>query len=71
MIMLTNLELYGTENVPPVPKKVADDRIALLQRHLKGGMDKQPLEQKSYTQFKIIEAIRFWRKLSNQEDTGV
>ena len=71
MIMLTNLELYGTDNVPPVPKKVANDRIALLQMHLKVETDKPPLEQKNYTQVKIIEAIRFWRKLSNQEDTGV
>ena len=62
--MLTNLELYGTEDVPAVPKATANARIALLRQNLKRN-------RKNYTEVKIIEAIRFWQKLSHQEDTGV
>jgi hypothetical protein len=69
--MITNLELYGTEDVPPVPKAVANERITLLRLHLE-KLRALPFEhQQNYTEVKVIEAIAFWKKLSDQEDVGI
>ena len=69
--MLSNLELYGTEDVPPVPKFVADERIEILEHHLEEQLALPFQEQNNFTQTKILVAIRFWKKMSNQEDTGL
>jgi hypothetical protein len=69
--MLTNLELYGTEDVPPVPKEVANERIILLKENLIKQLKLPTEEQSSHTQTKIVEGIKFWRKLSDQEDVGI
>ena len=40
------MKLYGTENVPPIPKEVADERLKLLNKNLKA------LANNSYTEEK-------------------
>ena len=69
--MLTNLELYGTDKVPPVPVSVANERIALLQANLSVHIKLPLKEQSSYTICKILDGISFWRKLSCQEEVGL
>ena len=69
--MLSNSQIYGTEDVPPVPKEVADERIRLLRLNLKKNMDMPMEEQSTWTQTRILDAISFWRKLSHQEDVGL
>jgi len=69
--MITNLELYGTDNVPPVPKEVADKRIEMLKANLATDVRKHYSEQDNHIQSEILKAIRFWQRLSNQEETGL
>ena len=64
--MISNLELYGTNDVPPVPKEVALERIVLLKKHLK-TID----VSNSYTTKLILDAIDHWTKLANLADVGV
>jgi hypothetical protein len=69
--MLSNMDLYGTDDVPPISKEDANKRIALLEKRL-AFLTSLPLKvQSSYTETKVIEAIRFWKRLSNQEDAGL
>ena len=69
--MLTNLELYGRDDVPPVPKNIADERIEMLRENLKIQLEMPLKKQSSYLQTRILEGIKFWQKLSNQEDAGI
>ena len=69
--MLSNEILYGTDDVPPIPKEVADARIELLRENLKREMDKPLMRQNNNTQYQILKAIRFWYKVSNREDMGL
>lgn len=59
--MTSNLELYGTEDVPPIPAKVADDRIELLNKHLKALLAMPYKVRPNITP--ISNAIDFWEKL--------
>jgi len=65
--MITNLELYGTENVPKVPKKVCNERLALLEVHLKKVMSKHWMEHDNHTINLILSAKRHWAKLRDGE----
>ena len=69
--MLSNKLLYGTDDVPPIPKEVADERVELLRENLKREMDKPLMRQNNNTQYQILKAIRFWYKVSNREDMGL
>lgn len=69
--MLTNEQLYGTDDVPPIRKEDADKRIKVLQENLEREIHKPFKEQNSYIQSEIIRAIRFWKRMSNQEDSGL
>ena len=69
--MISDKELYGTENVPPVPKEIADKRIDLLMDNLERELAKPFDEQDPFIEYEIMKAIRFWRKLSKQEAVGL
>lgn len=69
--MLTNIELYGTDHIPPIRKSDADVRIEMLELNLEREMSKPMMEQNNYKQSCILKAIRFWKRMSNQEDTGL
>lgn len=65
--MLSNKELYGTEDVPLIPRKVADKRIELLRSRLKDLMASGRLTKDTYTINKILEGITFWTNLKEGE----
>jgi hypothetical protein len=69
--LLANLELYGTEDVPPIPKHIADERIALLKEHLSVLRSLPFMEQKPHIEYEVLKAMRHWKQLSNQEDVGL
>lgn len=64
--MISNLELYGTNYVPTVPKEVADARLALLKNRLEEVMSVKP-HWDSNLVGKILKAQDFWRKLRDGE----
>ena len=69
--MLSNKLLYGTDNVPPIRKADANVRIKILKANLERELGK-PIEcQSNYVQYEILRAIRFWQKMSNQEEVGL
>ena len=69
--MLDNRTLYGTDHVPPIRKEDADARIEMLQLNLEREMSKPVMCQNNFIQYEILKAIRFWKMMSNQEDTGL
>ena len=69
--MLTNKTLYGCDHVPPIRKEDADARIEMLKLNLEREMSKPVMNQSNFIQYEILKAIRFWKRMSNQEDTGL
>ena len=65
--MISNMELYGTEDIPLVPKEVCNGRLDLLLIHLKKLMSVHYMDQDTYTINKILEAQNFWKKLRDGE----
>jgi len=65
--MITNLELYGTKDVPKVPKEIADKRIDLLTARLKELMDVHWTQQDTHLINKVRSALDFWRQLKQGE----
>ena len=61
--MITNLELYGTEDVPLVPAKVANRRINLLKERLKVLCSVHYMEQDNNLINRALEGVTFWTKL--------
>ena len=66
--MITNLELYGTEDVPKIPAGICNERIALLEDNLDNCIQKPLGEQSSYKEVVIIKAIKFWKSMRDGED---
>ena len=58
--MLTNLELYGTEDVPRINKEDCNKRILLLNVQL-AKIYKD--SNNSYLVTKVIEAKSFWSRM--------
>jgi len=69
--MLSNMELYGTEDVPPIPIEIALERQLLLRRHLKAEVAKPLKEQNNHIQNEILKAIKFWGRLAGVEEVGL
>ena len=61
--MITNLELYGTDDVPRVPHSVTNPRISLLKERLAELLAVHYMEQDNNTIRKVEEGIVFWTKL--------
>ena len=66
---MTNLELYGTYDVPLIPREVSESRILLLKKHLDKIMEDSFMDRDSYKVSKILQAIEFWRKMSEGEES--
>lgn len=62
--MISNLELYGTDNVPRINKNDCNKRIELLKAHKAEVYDKP---DSNYTLLKIEEAIKFWSRMRDGE----
>ena len=67
--MLTNLELYGTNDVPPVPKDVCNVRIDLLKEKLLEEGKVHYMNQDNNKLNTLIKGIDFWTKLRDGEET--
>jgi len=66
--MLSNQELYGTDDVPKVPEDVCNERIALLQNRLKEEADKHFMLQSNDMLNKLQSGIKFWQRLRDGEE---
>lgn len=69
--MISNYELYGTEDVPPVPKEVAIERLILLKARLSYLVNLPFMEQRPSLENEVLKAMEFWRKMSNMEEAGI
>ncbi len=61
--MLTNLELYGTKDVTPIPKKIVSERIALLEVHLTLLQATSMVNREHHLIKQVSDAITHWTKL--------
>ena len=66
--MLTNLELYGTEDVPRVPADVCNERIAMLKNRLEVEASKFFMEQDNNLINTLLKAIKHWQRLRDGEE---
>jgi len=66
--MITNLELYGTEDVPKVDEKTCNRRIELLNKRLKEESSKHYMIQNNNLLNTLTKAIRHWHKLRDGEE---
>ena len=66
--MLSNLELYGTNDVPKVDKKTCNIRLYLLKEHMKKLLSVHFMEQDNNTINEVTKAINHWKRLKNGEE---
>ena len=66
--MPTNLELYGTEDVPKVPAEVCNQRLELLKERLEGLLSVHYMKWDNETMNKVQKAIVFWTKMRDGEE---
>ena len=66
--MITNLELYGTEDVPKVDEKTCNRRIELLNERLKEESSKHYMIQNNNLLNTLTKAIKHWRQLRDGEE---
>lgn len=62
---MTNMELYGTKDVPDINKEDCEKRIQLLQTNL-ARVSKDPARY-NFTIRKIKSAIKFWTRMAHGE----
>ena len=62
--MISNFELYGTDDVPRINKEDCNKRIELLNERL-SEIYKDP--KQNYTITKIMEGIKFWSRMRDGE----
>jgi len=65
--MLTNKELYGTEDVPLVPKEVCNTRLELLKERMAELLSVNYMWQDNSTINEVEKAIKFWTTLRDGE----
>lgn len=65
---MTNLELYGTEDVPPIPADICNERIRMLDERLFDELAKPVYTQDGFLIKKIGDSIRFWKKMRDGEN---
>ena len=60
----SNLELYGTEDVPLIPSYIIMRRIELLDEH-KAELYEVPYIQRDFNTIRKVEkALKFWERAS-------
>ena len=65
--MLSNYELYGTDDVPQIPKEIANERIELLNTHLDKLLAVHYLKQDQVLINNVLDAKKHWAKLRDGE----
>jgi len=58
----SNQYLYGTDDVPPIPKEVINARVALLKGHLNKLLE-EPYAIGTTRVKDVSDAINFWEML--------
>jgi len=66
--MRTNLEIYGTDDVPKIPEAVCNQRIKLLKDRLDMLLAPHFMEQDSDLINTVIKARDFWLTMRNGEE---
>jgi len=66
--MITNMELYGREDIPKVPEHVCNFRLRLLKERLKALVSIHYMEWDNDTINKVQKAITFWEKMREGEE---
>jgi hypothetical protein len=66
--MRNNIELYGTNDVPLVPKEVANERLELLNSNLSGLLEVHYMYQDNDLIREVQKAIRHWTQLRDGEE---
>ena len=66
--MINNLDLYGTIDVPRVPKYVCNKRIKLLEERLGVLLTARFTEQNSNLIKRVYDGIAFWTTLRDGEE---
>ena len=66
--MGTNLELYGTTDVPVIPKEVANERLELLKSNLSGLLCVHYMDQDNDLINAVQKAIKHWEQLRDGEE---
>ena len=61
---MTNLYLYGIEDVPEIPQDVIDARIAILNKRLRQVQDVNYKTRDLELRNKLINAINFWEHIN-------
>jgi len=67
--MLTNMQLYGTDNVPRVAKEVCNVRLRLLHKRLSEVVHDETIESNNHVITQIIKAQNFWKSLRDGEES--
>ena len=65
--MLTNMELYGTDDVPTVDKETCNRRLYLLDKRLKDLLKVGYMDHNNYLINKVMKAQKHWVKLRDGE----
>jgi len=57
--------LYGTEEVPMIPKEIIEKRINILNRNLEKLLKVSYMKREQERINKILKAINFWKDLNS------
>jgi len=66
--MRTNLELYGTDDVPRIPIEIANERIELLKANLSALLEVHFMYHDNDLINAIQKAIKHWTQLRDGEE---
>ena len=66
--MLSNLELYGTEDVPVIPKEVCDERLKLLRNRLEELMSSHYMNRDNNAINNVLKVQEHWKRLRDGEN---
>ena len=66
--MITNLELYGTDDVPKVDKKTCNRRLELLEEHMQKLISVHFMKQDNRMLNEVMKAKRHWTRLRDGEE---
>ena len=64
---MTNLYLYGTKDVDPIPDSVIDSRLELLRAELKKMVNVHFMAHDNQRMNDVGKAIEFWEKRRDNE----
>ncbi len=65
--MRTNLEVYGTVNITPIPKEICNERISILERKLEELMLCHWTNQDTKEIKQTGIDLEFWKRMRDEE----